>query len=86
MLLVRVYRYGVSTEIRRNGGVSRLSSDISVAKSSSAFQHWADAPPAQVAETFAVPNVDRDRWRFSVQIQLKRTFFTGDASICQQHR
>ena len=51
MLLVPVYRDGVSTEIRRNGGVSRLSSDISVAKSSSAFQHWADAPPAQVAET-----------------------------------
>ena len=28
-----------------------VASDISVAKSSSAFQHWADAPPDQVAET-----------------------------------
>src|SRR5471032_470996 len=35
-------------------------------------------PPNQVAEAFAVPNLDRNCWHFSVQIQLKRTFFTGD--------
>ena len=34
-------------------------------------------PPAQVAEAFAVPNLDRNRCHFSVQIQLKRTYFTG---------
>jgi hypothetical protein len=31
-----------------------------------------------VAEAFAVPNLDRNRWYFSAQIQLKRMFFTGD--------
>jgi hypothetical protein len=31
-----------------------------------------------VAEAFAVPNLDRNRGNISVQIQLKRTFFTGD--------
>src|SRR5450759_4523950 len=35
-------------------------------------------PPTQVAEAFAVPNLDRNRWHISVQIQLKRTFFTDD--------
>ena len=52
MLLVRVYRDGVSTEIRRNGGVSRLSSDVSVAKSSSAFQHWLMRLPLRWLKTF----------------------------------
>jgi predicted ATPase len=31
-----------------------------------------------VAEAFAVPYLDRNRWHFSAQIQLKRTFFTDD--------
>jgi hypothetical protein len=41
----------------------------------------------QVADAFAVPNLDRNRRHTPIQIQLKRTFFTGDSiALCEPRK